>query len=184
IAIVHLVEIHCKVSCAGIETRGFDIGDSTPLGQSGDVGGHVGPALAAIARNLHQAVIGARPDDSRLPGRLGDSEYHARVLYADIVAGEAARKLLPALVVSCEIGTDDFPGVAAVGGDVDVLAADVNAGMIVRRNGDGELPVEAVFQFGGSGSAGLLGPHFHVARLAIAFVEDGYDTAHAAGARS
>src|SRR5262249_53777892 len=103
--------------------------------------------------------------------------------HADIVAGQTAGKSHARFVVAGEIGADDLPGVALIGGDVDVLAAHVYLVVIVRRNRQRELPIEAVLDLGRGGAAGLLGPDLDVARLVIALVEHGDDAAHAARSR-
>ena len=62
---VHIVD-HMRVNDderrPGIERRRLDHLDRGPLGQAGQVLGDVGPALAGIARDVHQAIVRAHPD--------------------------------------------------------------------------------------------------------------------------
>ena len=132
IAIVDLVPVYREVCRAGVVTRRFDVRHRAPLRELVNIGRDIGPRLAAIARELHIAVIGAGPDQARLFGRFGDGKHHAGIFHADIVAREAARESLPRFVIARQIGTDDLPGVALVGSHMNVLAAHVDLIAIVR----------------------------------------------------
>ena len=86
IAIVYLMEIDGKVSCAGVVARRFDVAHCSPRRQVGNVLRDVSPCLATIACQLHDSIIGACPDQTTLFWRLGDGKDHRRVLNADIVS--------------------------------------------------------------------------------------------------
>src|SRR5260370_8945265 len=182
IAIIYLMKIHRNVGGARVVARCLDVGHGAPLGQAGDVRGDIGPGLAAVARYLYQAVVTASPDHALLFGRFGERENDANILDTDVVAGEAAGELHFALGVACQIRTDYFPTVSLIRCVVDVLAGDVNAIVAVRRESARTFPLSAVRELGGERSAGLIRPHFDVARLVIALIEHGDDAAHAAGA--
>src|SRR6476659_5497042 len=98
---------------------------------------------AAITRDLHDTVICTCPDHSLFTGRLGYREYDREVLDTDVVRGQAPGASLFTLVVRGEIRADQHPRLAAVGRLVDVLTADVDSVVIVRRDGNREGPVEA-----------------------------------------
>ena len=78
-----------------------------------------------------------------------------------VLGGEPARFLHPGGVGAREVGTDHAPAVPAVGGSVDVLAAGVDHVVVVRRNVDGEGPLEAVAHIGGRPALGVVRPHAH-----------------------
>ena len=60
-------------------------------------------------------------------------------------------------------GPQHFPALATVHRHVNVLATDVDTLMIVRRNVDGEGPLEAVSELTGGPSLGIGRPHAHPA---------------------
>ena len=144
IAVVHLVEVHGEVGRAGVVARRRDAAHRAPRRQAGQVLRDVGPGLAAVARELHQAVVGAGPDEPLLARRFGDAEDHARVLDADVVGREAAGAAHLRLVVERQVRADHLPALAAVGRAVHVLAADVDRVVIVRRDVQRRVPHEAV----------------------------------------
>src|SRR5439155_996240 len=137
--------------------------------------------LAAVARHLHQTIVGADPDHARLLRRLGDRVNDAAVLDADVVGRQTARACLSSLVVQREVWTDFLPALAAVGRLMQVLAADVDLVVIVRRDMERRVPDEAVLQVGRR-AVRVLGPYFDVAHLAPALVVANDDAADAAGA--
>src|ERR1041384_2321080 len=183
VPVVDLVAVHGEVGRPGVVARGLDVADGAPLRHPPEVGGDVGPALPAVLGELHQPVIGPRPDEPGLEPRLGDGEHDARVLDADVVGGPAARDLLRALVVPGQIGADHLPAVAAVGGLVDVLASGVDALGVVGADGERRGPDEPVLEVGGGPPAGALRPDLHVPRGAGAEVVAEHEAAPAAGAR-
>src|SRR5579864_2022043 len=182
IAVVDLVQVDGDVGGAGLVARRLDGAHRPPGRQAVEVRGHVGPGLAAVLGELQLAVVGPGPDEARLQPRLGDREDDAGVLDADVVGGEAAGDLLARLVVQGEVGADHLPGGAGVGGLVDVLAADVDAVVVVRGDGQRERPEEAVLQVGGRPAGRPPGPDLDAARGVGAHVVAGDDAAAAAGA--
>ncbi len=133
--------------------------------QPGQVLRDVGPGLAVVAGQLHQAVVGAGPDEAALPRRLGDAVDDAGVLDADVVRGETAGAAHPRAVVQRQVRTDDLPALPAVGRAVHVLAADVDGVAVVRRDLERRIPHEAVAQAVGR-AVRLVRPHLDVAELA------------------
>ena len=84
------------------------------------------------------------------PFSIGDSAIaidDEGVLDADVVAGEPAGKLLARSCRWREIGADHLPALAAIRRTVDVLAADVQRVVIVRRHRERHRPVEAILEF-------------------------------------
>ena len=61
-AVLQLITVRGEVSGAGCVVRRFDAGD--PCVRPEVPGRHVLPCLAAIASDVHEPVIGARPDQS------------------------------------------------------------------------------------------------------------------------
>src|SRR5262249_20225645 len=144
IAVVDLVEVDGDVRRAGIEPRRLDAADRAERRQVRDVPGDVRPGLAAVARHLHEAVVGAGPDEAGLLRRMGDGVDDVEGLHADVVRREPAGALLLALVVERQIRTDLLPALTAVGRLMDELTADVDLVVIVRRNVERRVPDEAV----------------------------------------
>ena len=171
IAVVHLVQVHGDVRRAVVVARRFDIGDSSPRRQVGDVRGHVRPSCAGIARDLNLTVVRPGPDHPLLFRRLGDREHHAGVLHADVVGSQSAGDALLRLVAGGEVGTDRLPALTAVRGPVHVLAAGINRVVIVRRDGQRKRPVEPVFDTSRGCAHRHFGPDFHFACLMGALVE-------------
>src|SRR5262245_51107865 len=93
----------------------------------------------------------------------------AAVLDADVVRRQTAGALLAALFVQREVGADLLPALAAVARLMEILAADVNLVVIVRRNMERRVPDEPVFQISGR-AIRVVGPDFHVAHLAATLV--------------
>ena len=58
--IVELVAIERNVGCTCVVRRGFDQADQAPLRHT--FWSDVGPRLAAVARDMHEAVIGPNPE--------------------------------------------------------------------------------------------------------------------------
>ena len=125
---------------------------------------------------MQEAVVGTGPDEPRLDGRLADAEHHARVLDADVVAGEAAGEAHAAPVVEAEVGADDLPGLAPVLRAVHVLAADVDRVVIVRGDENRGIPDEAVAHAVRRAPA-LLGPHLDGPVLAPVLLVAHHDAA-------
>ena len=160
--------------------RRFHVADRAPRRQVGDVLRDVRPGLAAVPRQLQQAVVRAGPDDSRLFWRFCNREDDAPVLDPDVVGRQAAGALLPALVVQREVRTDLLPALTAVGRLVHVLAADVDSVPIVRRDRKRRRPHESILQIRRY-AVGIVRPHFDIARLAPVLFIANDDAADAAG---
>ena len=182
IAVIHLMEVHGDVGRARFVARGLNIAHRSPVGKIRNILRDVGPILSAVARDLHESVVRACPDHTRLFRGLRDGENRARIFHADVVGSESAGDLLPALVVAGQVGADDLPAIPTVRRDVDILAAHVNFIVIVRRNRNRELPVESVLCLRGAGSGNIFGPDLDLARLVIPFVEARYGPAYTARA--
>src|SRR5215471_7149619 len=182
IPVVHLVEVNGYVSRGRVVARGFDVGERPPLRQVGNVFGEVRPGFAAVAGQLQQTIIGSRPDHAGFLRRFGNGEHHAGIFHADVIRCETAGAAHSTLVVAGQVRADDLPAVAAVGGYVHVLAAHVHLIMVVRRDRDRELPVEAILDFGGGRAGDGLRPDLDVAVLAVTFVKARDVAAYAAGA--
>ena len=138
------MEVDGDVRRARLESRGLDAADGAERRQIRDVLRHVRPALAAVARHLNEAVVGAGPDHARLLRRLGNAVDDVEVLDTDVVGRESAGALLLALVVERQVRTDLLPALAAVGRLMDELAAGVDLVVIVRRDVERRVPDEAV----------------------------------------
>ena len=172
--------VNGQVGGARVVARGLDVVHRTPLGKVRKIFRDVAPVFPAVARHLHQPVIGTHPDQARLFGRLRQRENHAGIFHADVVGSQPSGNLLTALVVARQVGTDDLPAIAAIGGDVHKLAAHVHLVVIVGRNGDREFPVEAVLHLRRRCAGHIIGPNLDLAVLVRALVEAGYRAADAA----
>ena len=164
VAIVDEMRVHRHVRRARIVLARLDGRDGAPLGKPRQIGGEVRPRLAAVARDVHEAVHGAGPDQIFLNGRFGDGEQHRHVFDEQIVDHEPATTLLLGAVVRGEIGGDDRPALPAVGGLVHELRAHVHRVVIVRRDVDGERPLKAVLEVLGRHTVAGFGPRLHGAR--------------------
>ena len=94
--VVVLVHRRRNISSAGIERRRFDRIDLNPFRHHVFRRRDVVPVLAAVARHLHQTIIGAGPDRSRLHRRFHHRKDRVVVLNAGVVFGDrpARRALL------------------------------------------------------------------------------------------
>ena len=171
VANVHLVKVDTDVSRPRVVARSLDVAHRSPLGKIRNVFCDVGPVFPAVSRDLHVTVVGSRPDHTCLFRRFRDRKNGSRIFHADVVRRQAARDLHAARVVARQVRADDSPAIAAVGGDVHVLAAHINLVVVVRRNGHRKFPVEPVLHLGGGGSGDVFRPHFHFSRLMISLIE-------------
>ncbi len=153
-----------------------------PWRQVGKVLRDVGPRLPGVARQLHQTVVGARPDQTPFLGRFRDPKHNARILDADVVRRQAPGTALPGLVVQRQVRTNCRPTLPAVGRAMHVLAADVDCVAVVRRDVEWRVPHEPVPQVARR-AVRLVGPDLHVAKLSPVLVEADHDAANRAGAR-
>ena len=164
VAIVDEMRVYRHVRRRGVVLAGLDVGNGAPLGEPRQVGGNVAPALAAITREVHEAVHGARPDQILLHRRLGDGKQHRHVLHEQVVDHEPTTALLLGAVVGAQVGGDERPALPTVGGLVHVLRAHVHRVVVVRAHVNGERPLEAVLQILGAHTVSRLGPRLHGAR--------------------
>ncbi len=147
--IVVSMPVHGGVSCTGVEVRRLNRRDPRTRRQALDVTHDVGPVLAAVLGHLNVSVVSANPYHARSNGRFGYSQDRAVKLGGGIVDDDRpARRLLFALVISGQIGTDRFPRVAVVRGLEQHVAAEVNRLGVLRRSHDGRIPIEAVLVTG------------------------------------
>src|SRR5262249_60645882 len=92
----------------------IDAEDGAPLGQL--LGRDVVPRLAGVARDVHEAVVAAGPEQTLGDVRLGQREDGAVDLDAGVVAGDrTAGPLLLGLVVARQVRACRLPRLAAVG---------------------------------------------------------------------
>ena len=183
VADVHLVAVGGDVGGRRVVAGRGDAAHGNPLGQPRHVGRHVGPGVAPVSGDMHEPVVGARPDQPRLDRRLADAEDGARVLHADVVAGQSAREAHPALVVQGQVGADHLPALPAVPRAVHVLAAHVDGVVVVGRNVNRRIPDEAVAHARRRAPA-LLRPHLHGPVLAPVLLVAHHDAAHHPRSRS
>src|SRR5580704_3552239 len=85
IAIVHLMAVYGDISGPGIVVRSFNVAYRAPFQKVGNILRDISPDFSAVARDLHQPIIGARPDRARFFRRLRNRENRTRVFHADVV---------------------------------------------------------------------------------------------------
>src|SRR5215831_123718 len=186
VAVVFLMPVDRDIRSACVVTGSLDVADCAPGQHIGDVLSNISPRLAAIAGDLHLAIIGAGPNRAGCLRRFRNRKDDAGVFNSNIVAGQPARESLLAPVVQRQIGTDFLPAVAAVSRLMHVLAADIDFVVIVRRDRQRHSPDKTIFQIGRDLTANVFRPHFYIARLPGFQVEDfddAADTARAGSAR-
>ncbi len=145
--VVEPVGVDHHVGDAGVPARRLDGADGAPLGDTGRC--DVAPVRAAVPGQVHQPVVGAGPDESRLDRRLGDRKDRVVELDAGVVAGDGPPgPLLFRRVVAGQIGADRLPALAAVLGSEEDVGGVVDDLGIVGRD---QRSVPST----GSGSAGL-----------------------------
>src|SRR5262249_47175408 len=145
VPVVHLVQVYSDIGGGGIVARGLDVGVRSPIRQVGNIFRDIGPVFAAVAGQLQQAIIGSRPDHAGFFGRFGNSEHDPGIFHANVIGAETAGAAHSTLVVARQVRADDLPAISSIRGYVHVLAAHIHLIMVVGRDGDGELPVEAIF---------------------------------------
>ncbi len=152
-------------------------------GRPGIVLGDVLPLAAAVPRDVHEAVVAARPDQTLLQRRLGDHEDRAVGLDAGVVAGDrTAGPLLLGLVVAGQVRADRRPGLAAVArcGRARWRRGRRSSGRAARR-AIGRGPLEAVAHVLAGPAGGVVRPGADVARLPRAVVVARHDAQVLAG---
>ncbi len=148
-----------------VEVGRLDAADLPVRRQVGKVGRHVFPGVPAVAGDVDEAVVAPGPDHPLLNGGLGDRPERAPDEGTDDVVDHPAGLHLPRLVVLREVGAQLAPALAAVAGDVDELAPDVDQGGIVGRDRDRKGPVPAVLEVRGRPAVLGLGPDPHAPGL-------------------
>src|SRR5215831_742250 len=179
VPVVHLVEVHRNIGGSGIVAGGLDVRKRSPLRQVGNILSDVSPVFAAVAGQLQQTVIGSRPDHAGFFRRFGNGEHHPGIFHAYVVWAEAAGNAHSTLVVARQVGADDLPAISSIPGNVHELAAHIYLIMVVWRDGDGELPVEAIFDLAGSRTGSGFGPHLDIAVLMVAFINPAHVATYA-----
>ncbi len=107
-----------------IEVRGVELGHLAPGSDGGR--GDVFPGLAAVAREVDEAIVGARPEDVDVEARGGEGVDDAAargLLFGSVGVGRDAGGSFVGF--AAEIGADGFPVAAAIGGLEDHLRAEV-----------------------------------------------------------
>src|SRR4029077_20544241 len=84
--VVELVAGGREVGSPLLEGAGLDAVDHRPLGEA--LRRHVLPGLAAVARDVDEAVVRAGPEDAGSEGGLGGGEDRVVVLDAGVVLGD------------------------------------------------------------------------------------------------
>src|SRR5580692_5842365 len=176
--------VHRDVGGPGIVARGLNIAYCAPVQQVRNILRDIGPTFSSIPRDLNKAIVGARPNRACFLRRLRDSENRPRVFHTDVVRSQPAGNSLPAFVVSRQVRTDNLPTVATVCCDVNKLASYIKLVVVVRRNRDGEFPIESVLRFRCGRSCNIFGPDLDFSRLAIPFIKSCQRAADTPGARA
>ena len=142
-AVLKPVAVGGQIDRAGVVRGRLERDDGGPLAERG--WRDLLPALAIVTRDVHAAVVRAGPEHAGLEQRLGEREDGAVDLGArGVLVDRPARGAKLLGVVAGQVGADRPPGVAVVARAEDALAAGVEHVGIVRRERDGEGPLEAV----------------------------------------
>ncbi len=91
----------------------------------------IGPVLPTVPCYLHQAIVGAGPDQAFFQGDSARAKTQQPYVGLRVVRREATGSFLLALIIGREIGADHCPTVATIGRLVHVLAADIDSVVIV-----------------------------------------------------
>ena len=111
---------------------------------------------------MDESVVRTAPEQSRFVGRLFGCKNGGVVLHPGIVLGNRttrAHKLFG--VVAGEVGGDDFPAFAPVGGAVQELRTGVQHLVIVWREEHREIPLKAVLHGFCPSTKRVVGPHMN-----------------------
>src|SRR6185437_2916221 len=144
-----VLQIDGDVASAGIEVRRLNVPDGAPRRQVRNIFGDVAPVSTGVFGDVDLTVVAAGPNHAGFHRRFSDGVECGAVIGDKIIGADASGILLMLGIVCGEIGADDFPGLSGVFGHEDDLRADVNAIVVVGRNGDGSDPVPAIFHFCG-----------------------------------
>src|SRR5262249_44704410 len=160
----------------GVGRRVFDGFYLTPVGNPRIFLGAVPPRAAAgppaVARDVNEAVVAARPDDAFLHRRFGQREDRAVILDARVVFGDrAARRAEFGFVVARQVGADNLPALALVVGFEEDVAGGVERVRIIRGKQDREVPLEAILHALGAPAHRVIGPDVDVALLPGVVIE-------------
>src|SRR6185312_4902750 len=137
-----LVAVVRHVRGAGLERRYLDCIDEAG---AKSLGRDIRPAVATIASELHQAVVGADPDRVGVARRWCDVIDSVVDLAARAFIGDRrAARTLVCLLVTREVGADRGPVLAAIARSEQNVAAVIDEVARERRGGDRRAPVEAI----------------------------------------
>src|SRR4029077_162097 len=114
--------------------RGGDLGQAAPVGEAGR--SDVPPALAAVAGEADQPVVGAHPDEVALDGGGRDGRDHAVAARLGAGGGDVGRAVGGPGDGAGEVRAHRLPVVAAVGRAEEHLGAEVEG--VRRQRGDGD----------------------------------------------
>ena len=139
------VAVEGRIGGAGGMAARLDPAHPAVRRQARHVGDDVGPVLAAVARELQVAVVGADPDRVRVLRRLADRVDRRVHLGRRVVDGDAAAQLLLLLgrIVGREVRREALPGLALIARAEQELAADVERLLVGRAQRDRRVPVPA-----------------------------------------
>src|SRR6185312_12221644 len=140
--------VHRDVGGAGLQRRDIDRADLAPHRQA--LGRDVLPALAAVAGELHQAVVGADPDLVVAARRGRDGEDHAVAAVARLLRRGLALAVLRAGLLAVQLGAYHAPVLALVGAAEQHLRAHVQRIRRLRRERDRGDPGVVVLEVGGA----------------------------------
>src|SRR5688572_7802649 len=159
------------VSRAGIVWRRLDEADRTVAGNAGDLRRHVRPAHAAVARDVHETIVTANPDQAFRARRFRDGKDRCPRLDTGVVAGDrSARPLLAFLVIGRQVRADHRPRLAAIGGPEQHLRGVIDHVRIVWRARNRRGPLKAIPHVFPAMARWILGPGADVTRLLRAMV--------------
>src|SRR5207248_10720205 len=168
--VVRFMTIDRHVRRSGIEMPSFNQTDAAVV-QNWSAAGigkifrtYIRPVLSSVGCDVNQTIVASRPDCSCLQWRLGNRKYGAIVLSARVVLGDRTTgRLLRALDVTGEVGTDLLPVIATIACLQHYLSAVVNHVGIVGRDHDWRRPLEAILEIHVTMAHGIQRPGIHLA---------------------
>ncbi len=138
--------------------------------------------LAAVARDVDQAVVGAGPDGVHVFGRGRDGENGRVDFGAVLILGDGAAGIAQRFRIGAgQIGADHLPGLALIGGLPEMLRRGVENVRIDGIEDDGEGPLPALLERAGRHAGEEQRVHLHVAHVAGVAIVTGEQRALAAG---